>query len=211
MSSAVHVLHLEGRSGERFRLVLRRYVREDWLAEEPDVAAREADALRILEDGPLPVPRLVAVDLTGELAGSPALLMTALPGRVDWSPRDLNAWLKQLVAVLPVIHATRIPEGCRSVGTVRTSLARNLFPRFGRGTRVPGGAESRRTRARSPAPSGCSFTATSIRNLLWRRRLLTGVVDWANASLGALRRRLTLATAEPTSPATSALRSPTTF
>lgn len=51
----------------------------------------EADALRILEDSPLPVPRLVAVDPTGELAGSPALLMTALPGRVDWSPRDLNA------------------------------------------------------------------------------------------------------------------------
>jgi hypothetical protein len=50
MSSAVHVVHLEDRSGERFRLVLRRYVREDWLAEEPDVAAREADALRILED-----------------------------------------------------------------------------------------------------------------------------------------------------------------
>jgi len=51
-------------------LVLRRYVRDDWLAKEPDLATREADALRILEDSPLPVPRLVAVDPTGERAAA---------------------------------------------------------------------------------------------------------------------------------------------
>jgi hypothetical protein len=142
MSSAVHVVHLEDRSGERFRLVLRRYVRADWLAEEPDVAAREADALRILDDSPLPVPRLVAVDPTGELAGSPALLMTALPGRVDWSPRDLNAWLKQLVAVLPVIHATRILEG------VLVARDRGV-PRLGAQRRA--GVHSPRLPSRKPA------------------------------------------------------------
>lgn len=54
-SSAVHIVQLEARCGERLRLVLRRYVCDDWLAEEPDLAAREAHALRVLEDSPLPV------------------------------------------------------------------------------------------------------------------------------------------------------------
>ncbi len=163
MSSAVHVVHLEDRSGDRFRLVLRRYVRGDWLAEEPDVAAREADALRILEDSPLPVPRLVAVDPTGELAGSPALLMTALPGRVDWSPRDLNAWLRQLVAVLPVIHATRIPEGVPIRRYRPYELGKELAPPIW--TRHPRAwwRAIEAYQGSEPSAERVSFTATSIR------------------------------------------------
>jgi len=54
--------------------------------------------------------------------------MTALPGRVDWSPRDVNGWLEQLVAVLPVIHATRIPEGVRVRPYRPYGLGKELAP-----------------------------------------------------------------------------------
>jgi len=185
-SSAVHVVYLEDARGQRFRLVLRRYVRADWLAEEPDLAAREADALRILADSPLAAPRLVAVDPAGERAGSPALLMTALPGRVDWSPQDLNGWLERLVAVLPVIHATRIPDGV----TVRPyrpyELGKELVPPAW--TNHPRAWWRAIEAYQGPAPSTERvFLHRDFHpgNVLWRRRRLTGVVDWANASLGA--------------------------
>ena len=81
MSSAVHALDLaDGRA-----LVLRRFVREDWLAEEPDVPAREAAALELLRERPLPTPELVASDPTGAAAGDPAVLMTRLPGAASTS------------------------------------------------------------------------------------------------------------------------------
>src|SRR4051812_17345595 len=68
-SSAVHALTIEDGSGDRHRALLRRYVRADLQAEEPDMAEREVMVLGLLEQSGLPVPRLVAVDLSGEACG----------------------------------------------------------------------------------------------------------------------------------------------
>jgi aminoglycoside phosphotransferase (APT) family kinase protein len=101
-SSAVHAVDLaDGRA-----LVLRRFVRPEWLAEEPDIAEREAAALTLVERCAVPTPRLVAVDAGGAEAGEPALLMTRLPGMVVWRPADLDGFLRALAALLPAIHAT---------------------------------------------------------------------------------------------------------
>ena len=64
-SSAVHGVVLEDAGGRRRDLVLRRFVRADWLAEEPDLAVREARALELVAGWGLPVPALVAVDPDG--------------------------------------------------------------------------------------------------------------------------------------------------
>jgi len=77
-SSAIHALSVEDASGRTHSLVLRRFVRLDWLAEEPDLAEREATALAVAADGQLPTPQLVATDPRGEAAGVPAVLMTRL-------------------------------------------------------------------------------------------------------------------------------------
>ena len=53
MSSAVHALTSAGGR----ELVLRRFVRADWLAEEPDAPARELAALAIAERCAVPTPR----------------------------------------------------------------------------------------------------------------------------------------------------------
>src|SRR5262245_37739097 len=58
-SSAVHGIELS----DGTRLVLRRYVRSDWLNEEPDIAFREATALQLVTG--IPAPRLVKVDPDG--------------------------------------------------------------------------------------------------------------------------------------------------
>jgi aminoglycoside phosphotransferase (APT) family kinase protein len=184
-SSAVHMLHLEHRGGGRIRLVLRRYVRAEWLAEEPDLAAREADALRCITGCPLPVPGLVAVDPTGEQAGDPALLMTALPGRVDWAPRDLDAWLSQQVRALPAIHGTRIPQGIAIRPYRPYELGKELGPPVW--TRYPRAWRRAIDAYQGPPPSVervLLHRDYHPGNVLWRGGRLTGVVDWANASIG---------------------------
>jgi hypothetical protein len=115
MSSAVHLLRVETPGGERVPAVLRRYVREDLSAEEPDIAEREARALRFAETIDVATPRLLALDPTGAGAGAPSLLMSLLAGRVHWWPTDLEAWLRGLAELLPMIHAGALP----ALGVVR--------------------------------------------------------------------------------------------
>ena len=112
MSSAVHLLTVAEGTGRRRQAVLRRYVRPELNAEDPDIAAREARALGVAESAGVPTPALLAVDPAGTRAGVPAVLMSRLPGRVDWWPSDAGRWLRRLAGVLPVIHAAR----CRPPG-----------------------------------------------------------------------------------------------
>ena len=80
-SSAVHAVDVVDAGGRAHRLVLRRFVRADWLAREPDIARREGAALALLAGSEVPAPALVALDPDGREAGAPAVLMTRLAGR----------------------------------------------------------------------------------------------------------------------------------
>ena len=103
-SSAVHRLEVASSSG-RLRLVLRYELIPAWLAEEPDALAREAANLRLLAASDLPTSELIAVDADGSESGSPALLMTWLPGQVELRSDDFDGWLAELAAQVPRIHA----------------------------------------------------------------------------------------------------------
>lgn len=85
MSSAMHLLTVRRNGGQRRQAVLRRYVRPELNADEPDIAVREARALRVAESVDVPTPSLLAADPAGGEAGVPAVLMSWLPGRVDLS------------------------------------------------------------------------------------------------------------------------------
>jgi aminoglycoside phosphotransferase (APT) family kinase protein len=160
--------------------VLRRFVRADWWQEEPDAPEREAISLRTVTA--VAAPRLVAVDPTGEEAGEPAVLMTRLPGRIDWEPRDLDTYLRRLAEPLPAIHAiapdprlppydpyslafTEPPGWSRRPETWRRGIELHLGPQ----------PERREVLIHRDYHPG---------NVLWRRGRVTGVVDWANTSRG---------------------------
>jgi aminoglycoside phosphotransferase (APT) family kinase protein len=182
MSSAVHLVTVQRPGGRRDQAVLRRYVRPD--PDEPEPAAREARALRLAGAADVPTPALLAVDPDGTGAGVPALLMTRLPGRVDWWPSDLDRWLERLAALLPRIHGAARP-------------ADGTLPRFApyrqENYRPPGWARYPRVweRAveisRGPAPD---LPAVLLHrdyhpgNVLWRRGRVSGVVDWLGACAG---------------------------
>ena len=182
MSSAVHLITVERSGGEREQAVLRRYVRPD--PAEPDPAACEARALRLAEAADVPTPALLAVDPDGTRAGVPALLMTRLPGRVDWWPSDLDRWLDRLAGLLPRIHGTALPPGV-------------TMPRFAPyrqdSYRPPGWARYPRVWERAVEISRGSapdLPAVLLHrdfhpgNVLWCRGRVSGLVDWLGACAG---------------------------
>jgi len=184
ISSAVHALTVQ-RGGRTEQVVLRRFVREDWLAREPDLATHEAVALRIVEGGGLPAPRLIAVDDDGSQAGAPSVLSTLLIGRPVIVPGDMDSWLRRMAEALPVIHAIRpsptqlpysykpyydivglrLPEWSRCPDVWTKALA-------AAGERRPSADEHLIHRDYHPA------------NILWQRGHITGIVDWVNSCRG---------------------------
>jgi aminoglycoside phosphotransferase (APT) family kinase protein len=184
MSSAVHLLTAQQSDGQPRQAVLRRYVRPELNAEEPDIVAREARALRVAESVGVPTPALLAVDPSGGGAGVPAILMSRLPGRVDWWPSDTGRWLRRLAELLPRIHESPLP----APGTLRRYApdqpASYQPPRW---TRRPRLWERATEISHKPAPD---LPAVLVHrdfhpgNVLWRRGAVSGVVDWQAACTG---------------------------
>jgi aminoglycoside phosphotransferase (APT) family kinase protein len=184
MSSAMHLLTVRRNGGQRCQAVLRRYVRPELNADEPDIAVREARALRVAESVDVPTQSLLAADPSGGEAGVPAVLMSRLPGRVDWWPSDMDRWLSRLAGVLPHIHAAPLPPA-------------GVLPRFApypqASYRPPGWARYpamwERAVEISQGPVPVLPTVLLHRdfhpgNVLWRRGAVCGVVDWVGACTG---------------------------
>jgi aminoglycoside phosphotransferase (APT) family kinase protein len=183
MSSAVHLVTLQT-AGHRVEVVLRRYIRPELNAEEPDLAENEARALSAVEQIDVLTPRLLALDPTGAEAGVPALLMTRLPGRVDWWPTDLESWLRRLAEVLPSIHAG--PRPAPGLLPAYSPYRQSSYqpPPW---ARWPRAWERAVDLALGPPPD---LPAVLVQrdfhpgNVLWRYRQVSGVVDWQAASIG---------------------------
>lgn len=173
-------------AGVRHPLVLKRFVRADWVARDPDLARREARHLRLLEPVDLPIPRLVGVDAEGVVCGLPVLLTSRLPGRVVLAPDDLDGWLRGLVESLVQLH--EIDGGiAERLGPWRsyTHLETLAPPPWSRrpevweraiarlGDAAPGFAPRFLHRDYQPA------------NLLWTGGRVTGVLDFNDSCRGA--------------------------
>jgi len=184
MSSAVHLLTAHDGERQRRQAVLRRYVREETIADEPDIAAREARALGVAGSAGVPTPALLAVDAAGTAAGVPAVLMSRLPGRVDWWPSDVDSWLRRLAELLPTIHAAPLPPPGALKSFAPYPQASYRPPAW---TRHPEVWELAAEIYHGPAPS---LPAVLLHrdfhpgNVLWRRGKVSGVVDWQGACTG---------------------------
>jgi aminoglycoside phosphotransferase (APT) family kinase protein len=186
-SSAVHVVTVDDGDGGRHRCVLRRYVRADVQAEEPDLAAEEAVALAVAASCTVTTPELIAVDATGEEAGAPAVLMSVVPGRVEWAPVDLDRFLERLVEPLLAISDVEVPSGvvirpygpydpAEWVGLPQsTRLPTQVWDAAFALFEAPPPIRERLFIHRDYHPG----------NVLWRRGIVTGVIDWQAASLGS--------------------------
>jgi hypothetical protein len=174
-TSAVHRLVLAGRRS----VVLRRYVWPFVLEDDPLIPRREADALAFATAASLPVPGLIAADVSGTDIGDsvPTLLMAFIPGRAVAVP-DLD----RLAELAATVHAV-MPAG---------------FPYeysnwFGGALKPPTNAtnphlweQAAEVVAAGAPPYQPAFIHRDLHpgNVLWYRGRWSGLVDWANACAG---------------------------
>jgi len=183
LASSVHGIRVQSRSGAVRELVLRRFTRPDWT--EPDLAGREATALRAVSGVGVPTPSLVAVDETGEAAGFPAVLMSRLLGRPQLAPPDVDGWLRSLATVLPPLHDS---------SSAREGLEREYAPyTSASGWSVPDWAQRRGGWERALEVLGRGLPAVRRvgihrdfhpANVLLEDGVVSGLVDWTNACRG---------------------------
>jgi aminoglycoside phosphotransferase (APT) family kinase protein len=160
-------------------LVLRRWARPGWEADDPDLtAAREALVLERLAGSGVPAPELVAADPQAAECDVPALLMTRLPGAAF----DGRPPLGPLADVLAQIHAID-PDGIPPYRRYHEPGRLRLPP----WANDRGVWEDAITLARQPPPAlPDRFIHRDFHpgNTLWEGAELTGVVDWTTGSRG---------------------------
>lgn len=185
-SSAVHAVTVDDARGTRHDLVLRRYVRADWLAREPDLAQHEARVLALLESSAVAAPRLIAVDATGSECDVPAVLMTRLAGRIRWSARDVEQFLQKLVHAMTTIHAVPVPASVPIRSYARYNEDVRLLPPTGTSASAAW-ARAIEVHAGPPPEDTPTFIHRDFHpgNVLWVGHATSGIVDWVTASVGS--------------------------
>jgi aminoglycoside phosphotransferase (APT) family kinase protein len=178
-SSAIHALTVGGS-----RVILRRYVVPHVIDEEPDLIDREVRSLRVLERSAAKTPVPIVSDAAAVHADVPALVMSCLPGRVDWAPSDLEPWLRRLAEALHPIHATPwgADDGLRAFRPYEPE--RWEPPPWLRDPSIWDRAVA--VFHAPPADDATAFIHRDYHpgNVLFRRGQVSGVVDWQAASIG---------------------------
>ena len=105
LATAVHRLTVRRATGATQDLVLKRYLPDD------DTAGSEWEGLALARRCAVPTPEPVLFDLEGRWFGTPALVMTALPGVVLTgvlvrNRRDAARWIRSLATTLVTVHRT---------------------------------------------------------------------------------------------------------
>jgi aminoglycoside phosphotransferase (APT) family kinase protein len=178
-SSALYEILLDGTPA----LVARAFTNHGWLAEEPDLALHEAAALRVVEPIDVPTPRLVAVDATGEQAGTPAIVMTRLPGSVHLPNVPSDEWISLLAEPLMDIREAPITRFSWSYDPWidESSLRR---PDWSAHPELWKRAFSTYLSGMPDEPPRFLHRDYHPVNVLWDNGTVSGVVDWVNACVG---------------------------
>ena len=181
-SSLLHAVEIESTAG-RHSLVLRRFVNQEWVEREPDVAVREGLSLQHATRAGLPAPALIAVDRDGTHCGVPATLVARIPGSVVLEPADQGSWLRGLAESAARIHR------------VDAAGFRWKYRRYndGQPLTVPNWSKQREAWKKAieivdgpPRPYSETFVHRDYHpsNVLWQNGRISGVVDWVNGCRG---------------------------
>lgn len=163
-------------------VVLRLMTREPWRSHGRGLTTRESEVQGMLMTSDVPAPRSVALDPDGAACGDPAHLMTLLPGRVSTSRVDSDS-LEQLADLLATIHDVAPIIDVRDYQTWAWE-AKFVVPPWASDAGLWTEAFAL-LRTDPPAYSPCFIHRDfGLRNVLWARGRISGVVDWVETSLG---------------------------
>lgn len=151
--------------------------------------ATEVAALRLAEERAVPAPRILAVDASGDAAGTPAVLETVIAGRSRIPLTPSTERLRSLGASAAALHAIAadaspdLPLRTRPISA--SDFARDR--REGRDHSTPLLATADEQISRLPAPSGATVLVHGDLwqgNTMWDGDRLTGLLDWDMAGVG---------------------------
>lgn len=126
-----HALNVIDARGRVHRVVLRRWARSGWEADDPDYTVqREVRVLQLLQSTAIPAPALIAADPAGERCDVPAVLLTRLaghpPARAD---TESDGFCRQLAETLAAIHDIGAGTQSRLAWTPTGCITTALRPR----------------------------------------------------------------------------------
>jgi aminoglycoside phosphotransferase (APT) family kinase protein len=181
-SSDLYSVQIHEKS-RKFNLVLRLLTNREWLQMEPDLAEHETAALTLAKTSGLSVPEVIACDKSGQQCEVPAILMTFVPGKVDLQPRNFDSWLKQMAAVLQLLHALDGSDFGWQYFTYNNVMTLNI-PSWS--TQPKLWEHAIELVNQSPPPTKTCFIHRDYHpmNTLWHGEKLSGIVDWINACRG---------------------------
>lgn len=144
---------------------------------------REVSACELLADSISPVPRLVAADLTGQLAGGPACLMEWRRGTTRLDPLSPAA-VSDLARTAVAIHAQRLPSCDRPPRFTYRGPSQWEVPSWSRRPELWRRAFEIRGAGEPATSHGLIHRDFHLGNLLWHGDEIAAVVDWAETSWG---------------------------
>lgn len=177
-TSAMHRVSLRGRSEATTSVVLRRYVLDHYLRDEPEAPSAEASALLVAANASTPTPGLLASDVTATHCDAPTIVMRDLRGRPVWD-MDIRG-LERLVDALETVHSLDA-AGLEVRDVARYRQTSFEPPRWVRDRNV---WEQAVDIFHGDVPDDALVFAHRDfhpGNVLWQRRQITGIVDWQAA------------------------------
>lgn len=167
------------------RAVLRLMTKEPWRTHAHGLLARESHVQGQLAGSNVPVPRSLALDLTGSVAGDPAHLMSWLPGSLALGQAG-DEMVGELARMLATVHAFD-PGNDRPRGYQSWAVpAKRVVPEWARRPALWQEAFARLGQPAPPYRGTFLHRDFHLGNVLWRPDGggISGVVDWVETSWG---------------------------
>lgn len=154
----------------------------------PEVAADQFRMLQLVHSLGLPAPEPLWLDTTGDLLGSPGIVMRRIDGKPDYDPANRVGAARQIATLLARLHEAAVsPSDLSFVPRGHPSLS--LLAELPSHTGDPSWGEAS---VRSAVLKAWPFSRRNRDvllhgdfwpgNLLWRDGALVGIVDWEDAA-----------------------------
>ncbi len=145
-------------------------------------ATTEFDNLSIVARADVPTPDPIFLDASGDWFGVPAIVMTAVPGRPDLNPANVERWVHGAAQGLAAIHAVD-PRNAYVVKVPRWQRWRPEVELMGDQAAVVEQVLAKLYGRAESYPKVFSHDDYNPGNVLFDDGDLSGVVDWADVTV----------------------------